>query len=86
MTLRYLSERWEVSVLAEGPALPSLQYERKNGSFKAEDGGYRVESKCWRVEAGETEVSMPLIVQSMLGCWYFSLRLCESIDGFKIVE
>lgn len=46
MTLRYLGERWGVSVLAEGPALPSLHYERENGSFKAEDGDYRVESKC----------------------------------------
>ena len=35
----------EVIVLAQGPAFPSFQCRRKNGSFKAGDGGYRVSVK-----------------------------------------
>lgn len=36
----------EVIALAQGPAFPSFQWKRKNGSFKAGDGGYRVEMQC----------------------------------------
>ena len=36
----------EVIALAQGPAFASFQWKRKNGSFKAGDGGYRVEMQC----------------------------------------
>lgn len=60
----------EVTALVQGPAFPSFQCKRKNGSFKAGDGGYR--ESVLKAEAGELEVSLLLTVQSMLGCWFIT--------------